>query len=215
MAVVDELTDVRRADGLALRLRAGDDDQLDARLGQNRRERLVIQARRVGERLFADVAPRQIQRGRNAGEERRIQLGMGAGDNVRILEEIGGERRGGDHVAAGGDDRNVAVFRAGGLDHRHAIRIRHERAILAEHEQHDALVFLRRARHQRLVPEGEGVRVHHQRRAGALARIGRKAFQVARKAVAPVFHEHEAAVHARDFRKAQRRKELRAVHLRV
>ena len=48
MAVVDELTDVRRADGLALRLRAGDDDQLDARLGQNRRERLVIQARRVG-----------------------------------------------------------------------------------------------------------------------------------------------------------------------
>ena len=44
MAVVDELTDVRRADGLALRLRAGDDDQLDARLGQNRRERLVIQA---------------------------------------------------------------------------------------------------------------------------------------------------------------------------
>ena len=140
---------------------------------------------------------------------------MGAGDDVRILEEIGGERRGGDHVTAGGNDRNVAVFRAGGLDHCHAIRIRHERAILAEHEQHDALVFLRRARHQRLMAEGKGVRVHHQRRAGALARIGRKALQVARKAVAPVFHEHEAAVHARDFRKAQRRKELRAVHLRV
>ena len=85
MAVVDELTDVRRADGLALRLRAGDDDQLNARLGQNRRERLVIQARRVRERLLADVAPRQIQRGRNTGEERRVQLGVGAGDDVRIL----------------------------------------------------------------------------------------------------------------------------------
>ena len=85
MAVVDELTDVRRADGLALRLRAGNDDQLNARLGQNRRERLVIQARRVGERFLADVAPRQIQRGRNAGEERRVQLGVGAGDDVRIL----------------------------------------------------------------------------------------------------------------------------------
>ena len=82
---VETLTDVRRADGLALRLRAGDDDQLDARLGQNRRKRLVIQVRCVGERLLADVAPRQIQRGRNAGEERRVQLGVGAGDNVRIL----------------------------------------------------------------------------------------------------------------------------------
>lgn len=50
MAVVDELTNVRRADGLALRLRAGDDDQLNARLGQNRRKRLIIQARRVRER---------------------------------------------------------------------------------------------------------------------------------------------------------------------
>ena len=85
MAVVDELTDVRRADGLALRLRAGNDDQLNARLGQNRRERLIIQACRVGERFLADVAPRQIQRGRNAGEERCVQLGVGAGDDVRIL----------------------------------------------------------------------------------------------------------------------------------
>ena len=56
---MDELADVRRADGLALRLCAGDDGQLNARLGQNLGKRFVVQAGRVGERLFADVAPRQ------------------------------------------------------------------------------------------------------------------------------------------------------------
>ena len=48
LSVMDELADVRRADGLALRLCAGDDGQLNARLGQNLGKRFVVQAGRVG-----------------------------------------------------------------------------------------------------------------------------------------------------------------------
>ena len=76
LSVMDELADVRRTDGLALRLCAGDDGQLNARLGQNFGKRFVVQAGRVGERLFADVAPRQVERGRDAGKQRGVQLGV-------------------------------------------------------------------------------------------------------------------------------------------
>ena len=59
--------------------------------------------------------------------------------------------------------------------------------------------------------ERKGIGVHHQRRAGTFARVRRKAFQIAGETVAAVFHEHETAVHARNFSKAQRRKEFCAV----
>ena len=58
---MNELADMRRADGFALRLRTRNNHQLDSGLGKNLRKRIVIQAGRVGKRFFADIPPRQIQ----------------------------------------------------------------------------------------------------------------------------------------------------------
>ena len=208
-----------RADGRAALLPAGDDVQGDAAGGQHDAERFIICARRGGERLVADIAAGEIQRACDAGEQRRVELRVRAGDELVVLEEVRRERRGGDHVAAGGDDGHVGVFCSRGLHHRQTVGKGHEAPVLAEHKQHHARVFPGRPLQQIRVAVGERVAVHDQRRAGrieaALGQLRGELAQVAVKAVAAVLHEHETAVHARDLVKAARGKELRAVALGV
>ena len=89
----------------------------------------------------------------------------------------------------------------------------HQGSVLAEDEQVEGIALSRRRLHQILMPQGEGVGVHHKRPGNALGFRLFQGFQVAGKAVFPVFHEDQGAVHPGNFIKAQVAEKPGGIHL--
>ena len=120
-SVMNELTDMRRADGFTLRLRTRNNHQLDSGLGKNLRKRIVIQAGRMGKRFFTDIPPRQIQCRGDARKQSCIQCRMRSGHQVAVLQEIRRECCGRNHIAARGYNGYILIFFCRGANHRQTI----------------------------------------------------------------------------------------------
>ena len=98
----------------------------------------------MGEGFRTHVAARHPERAGDMGEDRGVQTGVRKGDEIRLFQEIGGERRAGDHVEAGGQHRDAGKVRNACLHHGKARLKRHQRDVLREDEEEDARVFRRR-----------------------------------------------------------------------
>ena len=94
--------------------------------------------------------------------------------------------------------------------------VRREKApILAQDEQVDRLIPLRRLFDEVPVPQREGIGVHDDRRGWARPFRSGKRLAEACKAPLPVFHENERPVQPRDLRKAEALKKADALRFGV
>lgn len=183
----------RSADGRAAQRKAGDGDKFDAVARQDARHDAVIDARDGIKRLLARKAPRDMQHGGDGrGEERNVQLTLQRGGALAILEKIGGEGGGGDHIGSAQMHAHVGKLRRAFLYKAETCGGREERAIFLHHEKMQHIAVRGGVFHQRTVAQGEGIGVHHDRSDGLiLVAACEKRLSEAARTVRAVLKQHE------------------------